>query len=49
MVKTVIMMGFNSEVVEYAATKVEYRGVENIIDYLTGKDDVTGFYNHDFV
>lgn len=28
MIKTVIMMGFNPEVVEYAAAKVEYSSLE---------------------
>ena len=28
MIKTVIMMGFNSEAVEYAAAKVEYSSLE---------------------
>jgi hypothetical protein len=49
MEKQVIMMGFNPEVVEYAAIKVNHRGVEGIIEYLTGRDDVTGLYIHDFV
>jgi hypothetical protein len=43
------MMDFNSEVVEYAASKVEYRGVEDIIEYITGKDETDGLYNHDFM
>ena len=42
-------MGFNAEAVEYAAIKVNHRGVEHIIDYLTGKDETDGKFTHDFV
>ena len=42
-------MGFKFEVVEYAAQKVNYSSVEAIIDYITGKDEHDGLFNHDFV
>jgi hypothetical protein len=42
------MMGFNSEVVEFAAIKVDYRDIEDVIEYLTGKDEIDGLYNHDY-
>ncbi len=48
MIKTVIMMGFNPEVVEYAAAKVEYQNLERIIEYLT-EQDMNGLFTHDFV
>lgn len=42
------MMGFNPEVVEYAAAKVEYQNLERIIEYLTEKD-INELFTHDFV
>ncbi len=41
------MMGFDMDVVEYAAVKVDYRSLEAIIEFLSKGDD--GFYVHDFV
>ena len=41
------MMGFDMDVVEYAAARVGYRSLEEIIEYLSKGED--GMYNHDFV
>jgi len=45
-VKTVIMMGFTAEVAEYAARKVEFAGVEQVIEYLTDRNEVTNLFTH---
>jgi hypothetical protein len=49
LVKQVIMMGFNADIVEYAARKVDYTGVEQVIGYLTDRDDNSNLLLHDFV
>ena len=43
------MLGFNLEVAEFGAAKVGYRSIEEAVGYLTDKDDVTGFYVHEYV
>ena len=35
MIKQVVMMGFEYDVVQFAAVKVQYRSVEAIVDYLS--------------
>ncbi|CDW86144.1 ibr domain containing protein [Stylonychia lemnae] len=47
MIKQVVMMGFDMDVVEYAELHVENLTVQGLLDYLT-KDD-RGYYGHDFV
>ena len=43
------MLGFNLEVAEFGAAKVGYRSIEEAVGYLPDKDDVTGFYVHEYV
>jgi hypothetical protein len=43
------MMGFAAEVVEYAARKVDYAGIEQVIEYLTDRNEVNNLYTHEFV
>ncbi len=38
------MMGFPAEVVEYAARKVDYTGIEQVIEYLTDRNEVNNLY-----
>jgi len=42
-------MGFPAEVVEYAARKVDYTGIEQVIEYLTDRNEVNNLYTHEFV
>jgi hypothetical protein len=44
--RKVVMMGYDLDVVEYAALKVEACTVEAIIEYLSKGED--GLYHHDF-
>ena len=39
MIKQIAVMGFDLDVAEYAAVKVEYRGVEEAVDLLIGRDE----------
>ena len=48
-IKQIAMLGFNLEVAEFGAAKVGYRSIEEAVGYLTDKDDVTGFYVHEYV
>jgi hypothetical protein len=43
------MMGFSAEVAEYAARKVDYSGIEQVIEYLTDRNEVNNLYTHEFV
>eukprot|EP00347_Sterkiella_histriomuscorum_P010756 403375042 len=47
MVKKIVMMGFDMDIVQYAAVKVQYQSVEAILEFLTKDND--GLYQHDFV
>ena len=49
MIKQIAILGFNLEVAEFGAVKVNYRSVEDAVGYLTDKDDVTGRYVHEFI
>ena len=49
LVKRVCMMGFDLDVAEYAALKVNHRSVEAVVDYLIGKREGDGRYLHEFV
>lgn len=40
-------MGYDMDVAEYAAVKVNYRSVEDIIEFLGAEEN--GLYHHDFV
>ena len=42
-------MGFTAEVVEYAARKVDYAGIEQVIEYLTDRNEANNLYTHEFV
>jgi hypothetical protein len=35
MIKQVVMMGYDMDVVEFAAIKVQYRSLEALVDFLT--------------
>jgi len=39
MIKTVVMMGYDMDVVEYAAVKVQYSSIVAIIDFLSKGED----------
>lgn len=43
------MMGFNLDVAEFGAAKVNYRSVDAALGYLTDKDEVNNLYVHEFV
>jgi hypothetical protein len=49
MIKEIAMLGFNLDVAEFAAGKVDYRSANEAIGYLVDKDDLTGLYIHEYV
>jgi hypothetical protein len=44
----IVFMGFDMDVAEFAAIKVNYRAIEEALDYLVGRDN-EGYYIHDFI
>ena len=47
MIKKLVIMGYDMDVVEYAAAKVQYRSLEEVIEFLAKGEN--GLYNHQFV
>ena len=49
LIKQIVILGFNRDVAEFGAGKVNFRSVEEAIGYLTDKDDMTGKYVHEYI
>lgn len=49
LINRVCMMGFDLDVAEFAAVKVNYQSVEAAIEYLVGRNDTDGKFVHEFV
>jgi hypothetical protein len=49
LINQIAILGFNRDVAEFGAGKVNYRSAEEAIGYLTDKDDISDKYVHEYV